>query len=129
MKAFYVLSMILGSVAAYADLIKPATLDVTCTSSSVSDRRLIRIVSNDQGSTVTLNGKIIMQQGQLTAGTEGGPAYLQAVGGGYNITISGGDFDKAFNASSTIRQGKAPATIWDSTNRTVRGVCKGLYSF
>lgn len=128
MKVFmFLLPVLLGAVA-HADMIKPASLDVVCT--NTSDSRVIKIVSDKEGSVVFVNGKKILQREQLIAGTEGGPAYLQAVGGGYNITISGDDFDKAFNASSTIEQGQALTSIWDSSSKkSVKGICKGSFSF
>jgi len=127
MKAAF-LVFLLGAQFAHADMMKPATLDIIC--KGANDVRSFRVVSNANGAAIALNGTKVWQTAdQLIAGTEGGPAYVQAVGGGYNITISGGDFDKAFNASSTIRNGKAPASIWDKTNRTVRALCTGLYSF
>lgn len=128
MKGLYVLlSAMLGSVVAHADMIKPATLNLVCT--SPRDARVIKIVSSQQGSLVTVNGTKVLQRDQLTAGTEGGPPYLQAVGGGYNITLSGGDFEKAFYASSKITNGKAQASISDPSNKRLQATCRGLYSF
>ena len=128
MKISYVLlSAVFVGISAHADMIKPATLNLVCT--SPRDARVFKIISNQQGSLVTVNGAQILRSGQLTGGTEGGAPYLQAVGGGYNITISGGDFEKAFYASSAIAHGKATASISDPANRSLKAICNGLYSF
>jgi hypothetical protein len=55
---------------------------------------------------------------------------MQIVGGGYNVTIQGGDFDTAFENSSTILNAKASALIWSKdSNESVEGICAGLISF
>lgn len=129
MKSFtFLLPIIFAAASAHADMMKPATVNLVCT--GPADSRVIKIVSDDKGAVVFVNNKKVHQQDQLIAGTEGGSAYMQAVGGGYNVTISGGDFNKAFNTSTTIKNGQAPASVWDSsTNKSVNFVCKGTYSF
>ena len=115
----------------YLGGLKPATVDLTCTNST--DARVVYIVSNKQGSKIMANAQTIMEgKHQLNAGEEGGPAYMQMVDSeaGYNITIGGGDLVKAYNSSSTILSGEARFNIWNAdTDKSVRGTCKGLFSF
>ena len=110
---------------AFVDGVKPATVDLTCTNKS--DERVIYIVSNVSQSRLMVNAQIAFEGRQLVAGTEGGPVYMQIVGGGYNVTIQGGDFDTAFENSSTILNAKASALIWSKdSNESVEGVSRQI---
>ncbi len=124
-KVMILVLAVMGAVQAHADMMKPATLDLTCTSEG---NPVIQIKSKQSGASVTVDGEKILEGEQLIAGTEGGPAYLQAVDGGYNITLSGGDFLRAFDGDLTIAEGEAKANVW-TEEKTYVVVCKGLFSF
>ncbi|MBC7743336.1 MAG: hypothetical protein H7061_14150 [Bdellovibrionaceae bacterium] len=112
-----------------ADMIMPATLDIICTENGGAS--VIAIVSNESGSAVTINGTSYPGQ-QLIAGTEGGPAYMQAVNsnGLYNITVTEGDLVQAFNKRTTIENGKANAYVaLYSPKRSFEASCEGKFSF
>ncbi len=117
-----------NSFVAFADVVKPVTVDLACT--NTSDERVVYIVSNFLRSRLMVNAQIVYEGSQLIAGTEGGPAYMQVVGGGYNVTVTGGDLVKAFENSSTVVNGEADVSIWNAdSNKSVEGTCKGLFSF
>lgn len=122
------LSLFLGLGVAHADQMAPAVLDLTCKSETSS--KVIKITSDSSGAIVKVNDHEILKTRQLIAGTEGGPPYLQAVGGGYNITISGGDFQTAFDQGLEIAKGTVTARVnaYD-VNENFNAVCTGLISF
>lgn len=129
MKLFLMsLAVILGFSFAHADMIKRAVLDVTCSSEESSE--VIKIKSWAKESIVFLDGEVLLKKDQLTAGTEGSAPYLQAVGNGYNITVSGGDFETAFYNNEVNLDGTANVYV-NAYNKkeTYRGTCTGLYSF
>jgi hypothetical protein len=116
-------------ISAHADFIKPATLDVTCRP-QLGGQRLIRITSDSRGSSLIVNDIKVLEGPRLVGGTEGGEPYLQILGSGYNITISGGDFQKSFYASSSIVDGEAMAHVMDlNLVEQYNVTCRGLYSF
>ncbi len=129
MKNFFAVFLILcTSILAKADLIGKAVLDITCTSDE--NPKVIKIISKAEGSSVEVNGLIVNEDEQLMGGTEGGDPYLQAVGGGYNITLVGGDFQTAFYDRTTIENGTAKAYVnaYD-INESYKATCIGKYSF
>ncbi len=127
MKALILSLTVLVSASAQADTIKLATVNLVC--ATEKGRDAIQIVSDASGASISVNGKVVHREAQLSAGTEGGPAYMQAVGGGYNITISGGDFERAFSGAP-VAKGAALAWIWESaTGRTSKGLCQGFFGF
>lgn len=132
MKTFVIALSILGmGLTASADSMAPATLDITCVGTGTNSKSVIRIVSNAKGSAVLINGQIYPGE-QLIAGTEGGPAYLQAVSnaGQYNITVSGGDLVKAFENSTTIEKGTATAYVQlFRPEKSYKATCTGSFSF
>lgn len=115
--------------AAFSDSIKPATLNLRCVENGSRTPMVVLVASNSLASAVVLNDKVYINR-QLIAGTEGGPAYLQAVDneGGYNVTISGGALVRAFDANATIENGSAPASI-SFSGRSMNATCTGLFSF
>ena len=120
----------LAAPLAQADIGKLANLNVVCTEDGASQPRVIAIVSSAKGSVVTLNGASYPDK-QLSGGTEGGDPYLQAVNnaGGYNITMSGGDFTKAFNGAA-VANGRASADVdLFNEHKHFSATCLGSYSF
>ncbi len=137
-KSILIAATIIFGNQALADLMKPATLDITCVEQRAPGTpRTIKIVSSSKGSSVTLNGRTTKGE-QLIGGSEGGAPYLQAVSniGGYNITISGGSFEKAILQSVTILKGQASASVSlfgvfgaDSASSEFDALCSGKFSF
>ncbi len=126
MKYLLVTLCLFGSLA-QADMIRSVNLDITCKSAQSSDVFNLKTVVN--GSELYKNGVLVATDDGLTAGTEGGPAYLQFVQGGYNMTVSGQDFDRAFDQSSPVT-GYANASIWSqATGETVNYECFGFMVF
>lgn len=111
MKFFFAALIALSATIAHADQMKLAELDIACVEDGVSHPKSFGMMSNVSGSEVILDGKIYSDK-QLVGGTEGGDPYLQAVNnsGGYNITISGGDFQKAFDGAP-VKNGTAKAFV------------------
>lgn len=126
---FSLLTVLFIAAIAQADRMKPAYLELRCTGQKRGD--VIGISSNKLGTVVTVNNvKIIEQESQLIAGTEGGPPYVQAVGGGYNITISGGDFERAFYTSSIVGKASASISIYKGVaTKIFNSVCRGSFAF
>jgi hypothetical protein len=111
---------------------KPATVDLACTNST--DARVFYIVSNKQGSKIMANAQTIEESRRQLSAAEEGHAYMQiSAGKGNSIFIGGGDLVKAYNSSSTILNGEARFSlderVDESTYKSVRGTCKGLFSF
>lgn len=115
----------LASLIAQADEMKSATLNLVCKSSQPV--ATFRVVSDRDGGVVFLGGNKIIQNRQFIGGTEGGDPYLQEVKNGYNFTIEGGDFKKAFYGAPVLK-GSAPFLVITSSTR-YKGVCKGSFSF
>ena len=134
-KLAFAATFIFGSQA-FADMIKPADLIITCVEQRApATPRTFKIISSRTGSSVTFNGRTVNDE-QLTAGSEGGAPYLQAVSNqdGYNITISGGSLEKAFNQSTTIAKGQAVASVSlfspnASQPTEFSAICSGSFSF
>lgn len=129
MKSFLLLAAIISGQLALADQLKPAVMDITCI--NVDNEDVLRVTSESNGAKLYKNGKVIYQQEQLTGGTEGGDPYTQIVGGGYNVIISGGDYQTAFDQSTRI-VGVASAKVMDFENKnaeSVHYICEGVFSF
>ncbi len=115
---------------AQAEVAKHANLDIQCTQDGIAYPKVIDIVSNSTGSTVTLFGQTYNDR-QLVGVTEGGDPYLQAVDntGGYNITIAGGDFQKAFEGTA-VKLGSAKASVnLFKLGEQFSATCVGSYEF
>ena len=83
-----------------------------------------------KGSVVTLNGATYPGE-QLSGGTEGGDPYLQAVNnaGGYNITMSGGDFTNAFNGVAVANGRVSLYVDFFNEHKYFEATCVGSFSF
>lgn len=125
------LVVLMASSSALADFGAPATLDILCSPAAGAVGPQVRIISSSEGSSVSYERKMFTGD-QLTAGTEGGAPYLQSVNneGGYNITVEGGDLEKAFNDNVVIEDGEASAVIdFFNTGKSYIATCKGSFSF
>lgn len=130
MKFFFATLIAFSATIAHADMIKMANLDVFCTEDGVAYPKVLRVVSSSAGSEVTIDINTF-KDGQLTGGTEGGDPYLQTVNnaGGYNITISGGDFQKAFEGTA-VKSGRAKAFVdYFNQRKKFHATCVGSYEF
>ncbi len=125
------LGILFLSVSCFADSMKPAVLDLECTESGEKNRT-VQVQSNEQGTVIVLGNKIHQRDEQLIAGTEGGPAYAQAVDNSeYNITIHGQDFTTAFNNSSEFENGVTTVQVelFNDGGDSYVALCRGLISF
>lgn len=115
---------------AQADMAKLAVLNIACEEDGVPKGKWFSITSDASGSEVVINGLSYKDQ-QLVGGTEGGDPYLQAVNnvGGYNITVSGDDFKKAFSGGP-VKNGKAKASVnLFNTGVQFDATCVGSFEF
>jgi hypothetical protein len=126
----FILSFVLFVVTcgANADMMRPAFLGLVC--SSTESTKIVKIVSESKGSSLVIDDIVIDESAnQLIAGTEGGDPYLQYVQGGYNVTISGGDFQTAFyDPSQKYLNGETNASVWYQ-GKTYNASCKGVIAF
>lgn len=115
---------------ANADILKGAYVTLDCFSTQLSTHEF-KIISDKNGATLSVDGQVVHeQQSQLFAGTEGGDPYLQIVGGGYNLTVFGGYFDRAFKSGVLIRGGLTKVSIAKpGLDRAVEGYCAGDLHF
>lgn len=125
-KGFLTLLCFLGATA-HADMMKRAYLNLKCTTDAGHVYHLATLPGDV--SELRVDGKLVSTGGPLSAGTEGGAPYLQYVRDGYNVTISGGDFEQAFQQQSP-RTGTTFATIWTREfEGPVEATCKGFMVF
>ena len=137
-------ALTLCSNQSHADSMELATLQLKCVETNSAKPQTIYIASNKNGGAVMVKDRLFLSA-QMIAGTEGGGPYLQTLAGGpnatgfsggkfdntfrgYNITISGGDFDKAFFAKSSIENAKTSASV-QLEERTFQATCTGYCSF
>ncbi len=131
MKLFLAALLVFGTATeAHADMAKLAVLSIACEEDGVPKGKWFSITSGASGSEVVMKGQSYKDQ-QLVGGTEGADPYLQAVNnaGGYNITVSGGDFEKAF-IGGPVKNGKAKASV-NLFNEGVQfdATCVGSFEF
>lgn len=126
-KSIFFSAILLLSNIAQADMVRTVITQFQCLSASGIK---ISVKSALNGSFIKENETIVWQIPEaLTAGTEGGPAYMQAVGGGYNISVSGGIFEKAWSTNQ-VASGDFNVSIWESTTNTSHTAkCRGDFRF
>ena len=130
MKYLIAIGLALSATIAHADQIKLASMDMDCVEDGVSKPVKFSLMSSPLGSEVILDGKLY-EADQLTGGTEGGDPYLQTVNnnGGYNITISGGDFQKAFESGVMVTgTAKASVNLFKKVHQFT-ATCTGRFDF
>lgn len=127
-KTILSICLLFATGAANADMVKPAFLGLVCVVEA--EHTKIVISSDSSGSILIVDDKLVAEKEfELTAGTEGGSPYLQFVDGGYNVTISGGDFEKAFYDSSLrFLNGSTNANVWHG-GKTKSAKCRGIIAF
>lgn len=113
------------------DLAKNATIDIICTEIKVRSPRTIIIKSNDRSSIVKFNG-VNYYGKQLIGYTEGGSPLMQLTNefGGYNIIVSGADFEKAILSQMYNENGEADAKVHLIINNELFDAkCHGSFLF
>ena len=121
---------LLFGLSAQADMIKPVTLNMLC--EDADGEYKINILSDANGSTVTINDEQPVADAQLIAGTEGSAPYIQTVNNaaGYNIFISGTDLNNAFADDLTNNEATLNAYVnLFNISKEFKATCKGLLAF
>ena len=107
---------------------KPATVDLTCTNST--DDRVVKVISNKQGTKVMVNAQTVFEEKEQDRATDDPPYMMQIVGDNIHLAVMEGDLVRAFRKSSTILNGESRFRLWSADGKTsVDGTCKGLFSF
>jgi hypothetical protein len=126
MKNMIFAAIMVLSATAQADMSKMAFVALTCQSATGVE---VALKSKSTGAELYVNGQLVQTSGQLSAGTEGGPPYMQFVEGGYNLTLEGDDMTRAFNSGAQVT-GSVSGSLWSANmNDTFKVQCSGLMVF
>ncbi len=107
----------------HADMVKKSEVELKC-------EKGIQLISNKNTAQILINGQIVHEDENTYAVTEGGDPYMQFIGGGFNITLRGEQFTKAFSTwGEWVRINESVYVNHFIRNKQYEAQCEGKVKF